>query len=1149
MRRIALLSLVAVAVSCGGPNNNKDGGQTGKSSLHADFSMGDGVPFDVATSFDATIVTGETYPGGWVSIRGVSADATTSFWLWVLGPLDANKTYQLTRDTDASRTASLVYSWTGVVNGKPSLGYWTSQSGVLKIDKVDGTAVTFHIVGAAMGPSTAVGSLSSATGTFIADLTGLIVDFTAATGVVPSLLPPLDPMAASPAMQVSQVSFSRPVGTVAPAGDWAFALYADKDFHLYDLSNAASPVVSATIATPARVVAIDHDANRGLGFALSVDGTVTAVNMASALNPTVLSTYTFTGMTPTAGGFARVGTSLFALNGATIATAVFNGSSFAAGPSLTLTQAATRITSGGGYLYVTYSNGNLEVWGQNASGVWSALGNVSLGGETFTLQVKGTRVIAFPRGKGMRIIDFAVPSAPSFLYSDSVLHDVSSAQLVGRMLVTNNDRGWVTTIDLSNFAAPRVVTNNTGMSGNWVAPVGGNFLTGSAMSGTVSGVAPYPTATIPVSMQNSFPLNGQIPVTFSKAIDASTMGAVTLTCGGVTIQGTTRLLPNGVTLWFTPSKALTASTACTLDFSGVKDTLGLSLAAAGSSAVLNFRTAAAPPAPVVNAGSKYAHTADGKFTDWTEKSTPAQWEWFDVKPAKGMYTYFYADFDGTNLWILNDWFHSGDKVDPDCYNQFNAWTKGGAEQWDIRAYGDQHVEVRKNGAQLNAADAGIAGGAGFGASPNVSDPHTIYEIRIPAGQGQWGVQLHDPGPSFHCSKHAADPTPLAGAMGMDGGSSPSTSVNTTSTPNAPGTIELNTAVGQQGIWTLSWLSQDRWNDFVQYVVYVSSSPQFSPILWGQVTPQRTATVPASVVARGGTFYWRVTAWNQVGTSTSSTGSFVVSVPQQDGGMDAGQDGGSDGGRTDAGSGFDGGFDAGSTQDGGSDAGSVSDAGFSFASVGSLVLWLHADQNAVNTLNGYVTSWVDSSGNNHHAFGPDAGWAPAFVNGQINGLPVVRFDGVDDFLDLQGQIIGKQTFTVIVVGKMKNAATQGMLLSNYATTNTTTSVYFGSGGGYLTFTADLQLGGNYTSNNYAIFTATSFLFNAQTFINGAVSGTRGAALNTKDLTTHYVLGRQGGTASGYLDGDIAEVLVFDKPLTSQEQAQVETALAAKYGLPY
>jgi hypothetical protein len=70
------------------------------------------------------------------------------------------------------------------------------------------------------------------------------------------------------------------------------------------------------------------------------------------------------------------------------------------------------------------------------------------------------------------------------------------------------------------------------------------------------------------------------------------------------------------------------------------------------------------------------------------------------------------------------------------------------------------------------------------------------------------------------------------------------------------------------------------------------------------------------------------------------------------------------------------------------------------------LWLDAsDSSTITTVSGGVSEWRDKSGNSRHAAQATAGSRPG--TGTLNGLPVVAFDGVDDFMDvttsaLQGQ---------------------------------------------------------------------------------------------------------------------------------------------------
>ena len=126
-----------------------------------------------------------------------------------------------------------------------------------------------------------------------------------------------------------------------------------------------------------------------------------------------------------------------------------------------------------------------------------------------------------------------------------------------------------------------------------------------------------------------------------------------------------------------------------------------------------------------------AYVMDGKF-DETYKC---------VRSARGRYTRLYIDWVqdadapggvGGWLYLLNDWLvnDQGD-VPSHCYNRFAVTTGGGTESWVIKVYGDQTVWVQKNGivVQERAAMGDTGGAAGFGSSPNMEEPHTIYARR------------------------------------------------------------------------------------------------------------------------------------------------------------------------------------------------------------------------------------------------------------------------------------------------------------------------------------------------------------------------------------------------------------------------------------
>jgi len=139
-----------------------------------------------------------------------------------------------------------------------------------------------------------------------------------------------------------------------------------------------------------------------------------------------------------------------------------------------------------------------------------------------------------------------------------------------------------------------------------------------------------------------------------------------------------------------------------------------------------------------NPPSTYSHTIDGLFTDWTLPA-PSSYEWFDIIPETGQYSNVYIDYDGSILYIMNDWYVNTTGSDPSNYNQFLFWNA--TDSWDLKVYGDGTTDLQKNG----VPDPSAVGAYGFGKSPLKStDDHTMWEVAITVGPGQIYMDPFDP---------------------------------------------------------------------------------------------------------------------------------------------------------------------------------------------------------------------------------------------------------------------------------------------------------------------------------------------------------------------------------------------------------------------
>ncbi|HNF72351.1 MAG TPA: LamG domain-containing protein, partial [Chitinophagaceae bacterium] len=232
----------------------------------------------------------------------------------------------------------------------------------------------------------------------------------------------------------------------------------------------------------------------------------------------------------------------------------------------------------------------------------------------------------------------------------------------------------------------------------------------------------------------------------------------------------------------------------------------------------------------------------------------------------------------------------------------------------------------------------------------------------------------------------------------------------------------------------------------------------------------------------------------------------------------------------------------------------------------LKLWLRADS-GVNLSGNNVTQWNDLSGNNLNAIQGNSSKQPQWVANAMNGNPVVHFDGSDDILAASVlPLSSTNKATVIIVNKALN---NGICVEQSRNVNS-------SAGGFYIYD-------NYQNNGWAAAVkgnaAGPFSNYVSTFISNTLSyapklivasfdKSQGSyqnqiksRMNGTDMVnasgyggTHtdnfvndtlFIGGRQTGNA--YLEGDIAEILVYNRLLSTTERNQVENYINQKYNV--
>jgi len=212
-------------------------------------------------------------------------------------------------------------------------------------------------------------------------------------------------------------------------------------------------------------------------------------------------------------------------------------------------------------------------------------------------------------------------------------------------------------------------------------------------------------------------------------------------------------------------------------------------------------------------------------------------------------------------------------------------------------------------------------------------------------------------------------------------------------------------------------------------------------------------------------------------------------------------------------------------------------------VSGLITWLKADSLGLDDGNA-VATWTDSTLNAHNVTQSTENLKPIYKTNVVNGKPVVRFDGSNDYLSA---VPYSQTtpYTLYVVAKFRSSCSsqKGIIdgdlsLDGYLfCSGGGNGMYFNNGSG--------QIGPN-TTNSITQFNIYKVI------VNGAGSSitenNSTPQTGTLDSTTlnGMTLGSIGNKGE-YGDVDIAEVLLYNGAISSGDQLIVGAYLGNKYAI--
>ena len=189
--------------------------------------------------------------------------------------------------------------------------------------------------------------------------------------------------------------------------------------------------------------------------------------------------------------------------------------------------------------------------------------------------------------------------------------------------------------------------------------------------------------------------------------------------------------------------------------------------------------------------------------------------------------------------------------------------------------------------------------------------------------------------------------------------------------------------------------------------------------------------------------------------------------------------------------------------------------------------------------------------------PSDSQRPTFKTNQINGLPALEFDGVDDWIRATSTIPTAGSLATACVYRISAHKDYGSLVNCHSTA---TPTYFSTFQTSLLYANARSLTGKLNpSNQYVFRNAGSLMWEAkiaclhpvffQHRVNSTAVHTSNTSISSYDATSgdFYLSFGNAGLSNSYFQGLVAEIVAWDATIAS-EHLWVEGYLAHKYALP-
>jgi hypothetical protein len=196
----------------------------------------------------------------------------------------------------------------------------------------------------------------------------------------------------------------------------------------------------------------------------------------------------------------------------------------------------------------------------------------------------------------------------------------------------------------------------------------------------------------------------------------------------------------------------------------------------------------------------------------------------------------------------------------------------------------------------------------------------------------------------------------------------------------------------------------------------------------------------------------------------------------------------------------------------------------------------------------VASWTDSSGNGFTLSNATTAQRPVYKANMLNGLPIVRFDAVDDGLFTNTALFTASgvPWTVFAVYENNLHTASGRRVANGSTSQAAGNWLVGPHGGlHRVYAGAFTPGQAVTDGKWVRQTGKSDGATVTNYVDGTSMGSVAA---TGSPPGGFTIGYSANSWMEPADCDVAEVIVYNTQLTAADQTSIEDYLYTRWLKP-